>query len=65
MKVKEICGYLTNNRGIFGRYFAYYQTKIEGRNVILQRILDPNRRVSGPSVFEKLEDSIYSIFDLR
>ena len=65
MKVKEICGYLTNNRGLFGRYFTYYQINIEGRNVILQRILDPNRRVSGPSMFEKLEDSIYSIFDLQ
>lgn len=65
MKVKEICSYLTNNRGLFGRYLAYYHTKIEGRNVILQRVLEPNREVSGPNLFEKLDDSIYDIFDLR
>jgi len=65
MKVTEICGYLTNHTGLFGRYFAYYHTKIEGRNVILLRLLEPNREVRGPSVFEKLEDSIYAIRDLR
>lgn len=64
MKVTEICGYLDDSRGFPEDYIAYYYTKIENRNVIFRRVIDLWRETRGPTVWERLEDSI-TAYDLR
>lgn len=60
MKVKEIIGFWKDER-----YYAYYTTIIENKNVILGRCLRSALRTRGYQFKRMLEDSINDIVDFR
>lgn len=64
MNVNEICGYFCTEAG-YPRYYAYYYTKIDNRNVMLKRCLELSTSYKKGIVKRKLIDAIDGIYDLR
>lgn len=64
MKATQIDGFFCEEAGYY-RYYAFYHTKIEGKDVILTRLLQRDREAHGATLVEKLYDEIVNIDSLR